>query len=102
MNQSLLNNIKTKAEPVLRSHDVEFAAVFGSAARGEATLESDIDILIRYSKSPGLWDHIGLAQELSETLGSKVDLVSERFIHPYIKENIQTDLQVIYGKRRYL
>ena len=97
-----LKYIEEKAVPVLKRNDVEFAAVFGSYARGEAKEQSDIDFLIRFSVPKSLLDSIGLEQELSDILGKKVDVVSEKYIHPYIKTNITKDLKVLYGKRRYI
>lgn len=97
-----LKYIEKRVIPVLKRNDVEFAAVFGSYARGEAKEQSDIDFLIRFSVPKSLLDSIGLEQELSDVLGKKVDVVSEKYIHPYIKPNITKDLKVLYGKRRYI
>lgn len=102
MNKGVFEQIKNKAEPILRNHDVEFAGVFGSFARGETRPASDIDFVIRYAVPKGLFDLVGLAQELSDTLDRKVDIVSEKAVHPYLKKNIVSDLQIMYGQRRYL
>ena len=96
-----LQEITIKALPILQRNDVEFAGVFGSYARGEARETSDIDLLIRYSAPKGL-DHIGLALELEEALGKKVDLVTEKYIYPPLKPHIARDLKILYGTRRYL
>ena len=98
MNQEKFEQIKRKAEPILRQNDVEFAGIFGSVARGKATPKSDIDILIRYSKTPGLFDHIGLAQTLEDTLQTKVDLVTEGSLKKSLAVVVKKDLQVLYGR----
>lgn len=97
-----LKYLERKIIPILKRNDVEFAAVFGSRVRGEARLDSDVDILVRFSAPVGLYDFIGLEQNLSEVLDRKVDLVSEESVHPYIKSNVAKDLKVLYGKRRYI
>jgi predicted nucleotidyltransferase len=69
--------------------------IFGSFARNEEQRDSDLDILVNFSKPINLLDIIGLEQELAEKLGIKVDLVTERSVHPKIKKYINNDLKVI-------
>ena len=63
--------------------------IFGSYARNEQTKESDLDILVNFGETISLLDIIGLEQELSEKLGVKVDLLTERAVHPKIKKYIE-------------
>jgi predicted nucleotidyltransferase len=84
---------------ICQANDVSMLGVFGSVARGEATEESDIDILVKFSKQKGLLAVVRLERVLSEVLGRKVDLLTEAAISPYIRENILNDLQVLYGSR---
>jgi len=69
--------------------------IFGSYARNEEKQGSDLDILVNFSKSISLLDLVGLEIELSERLGIKVDLVTERAVHPKLKNYINQDLKVI-------
>ena len=89
----------TRAEPVFREFNVAFAGVFGSYARGEQTEKSDIDLLVRFSKVPGLFTFTKFQNKLSKILGIKVDLVTENALHPLMKEAVFNDLRVIYGQR---
>ncbi len=91
--------IKEKVQPLLESNDVEFAGIFGSYARGEAHKKSDVDLLIRFIKPKSLLKIVRLENELSALLNNKVDLVTEHFLSPYIKDNVLKDLQPIYGQR---
>ncbi len=93
-----LAELKEKVLPVLKRSGVEYAGVFGSAARGEASLESDIDILVRYKQTPGLFAHIGLAQDLEDILHTKVDLVTERSLKKSLIPYVKKDLKALYGK----
>ncbi len=52
--------ISKKIEPVLRKHDVSFAGLFGSRARGEERADSDVDILVRFNKQKGLFEMVDL------------------------------------------
>jgi predicted nucleotidyltransferase len=65
-------------------------------ARGEATDQSDIDLLVYFSKRKSLLAFVGLERQLSTALGRKVDLVTEAAISPYLRERILRELQVIY------
>ena len=82
---------------ICRENDVAMLGVFGSMARGEATEQSDIDLLVKFSERKGLLAHVRLERILSESLDRNVDLLTEAAISPYIRENILKDLQVIYG-----
>jgi predicted nucleotidyltransferase len=52
--------------------DVRVAVLFGSRARGEATIDADVDVAVL---GDGL-DRLGLAAELSRAVGLEVDVVS--------------------------
>ncbi len=88
-----------KLAKICRENDIAMLGVFGSVARGEATEQSDIDFLVKFSKRKSLIAMVRLERLFSETLGRKVDLLTEAAISPYIRENILNDLQVIYGSR---
>jgi predicted nucleotidyltransferase len=51
--------------------------VFGSAARGEDTDASDIDLLVRFAPGSSLFDLIHFSDELESIHGRRVDVVSE-------------------------
>lgn len=62
--------------------------IFGSVIRGEATDKSDVDILVEFGPGSSLLDHIALSQDLEELLGRKVDVVNERALHWYIRDQV--------------
>ncbi|MBA4251926.1 MAG: hypothetical protein C0425_03240 [Chlorobiaceae bacterium] len=71
-------------------------AVFGSYARGEEKPESDIDILVNFSGRKNLLEIVKMERELSEVLGIKVDLLTEKSISPYLINTIKKEMAVIY------
>lgn len=71
--------------------------IFGSVARNENSSDSDIDILYHFKETIGLFKLINLQYQLEDKLNKKVDLVSEKFIHPKLKPYIFNDLKIIYG-----
>ena len=85
-----------KIVSILARYRVKKIAVFGSYARGEAKPESDIDILVEFSERKSLLDLVGIEQELSEALGVKADLLTEKAISPYLIDRIKKEMKVIY------
>mgnify|MGYP001190422202 CR=1 FL=1 len=56
-------------------HGASNVRVFGSVARGEATPESDVDLLVTFPAQVGLYELVGLSQELEALLGRSVSVV---------------------------
>ena len=80
---------------VLRNHRSDLASkgvrsvfLFGSVARDEAALESDVDLLVDFDRPIGLFDFIGLQQHLERVLGCTVDLVPRDGIKPLLCQSI--------------
>lgn len=73
-------------------------SIFGSYARGENSSNSDLDILISldYSNRISLLDLIGAEQDISDALGIKVDLVTEKSLHPFIRPYVEKDCITIF------
>ena len=67
---------------------VETIALFGSYCKGEQSEDSDVDILVSFSKLIDLFEFVELENYLSELLGSKVDLVMKDSLKPRIKDNV--------------
>jgi uncharacterized protein len=65
----------TKLAEICRRNDVSRLGVFGSAARGEATALSDLDLLVNFSRRKGILAVVSLERQLADALGRKVDLV---------------------------
>jgi uncharacterized protein len=84
---------------ICRSNAVTSVGVFGSMARGEATGQSDIDLLVEFGERKSLLDLAKLQRELSTSLGRKVDVLTRDAISPYLRERILSEVQTIYGTR---
>lgn len=78
-----LSDVRNARERLLRAavrHGLRDVRIFGSVARGEATEESDIDLLVDLQPGRTLIDLIGFQQEAETILGVKVDAVTERLL----------------------
>lgn len=83
--------ISSKRDEILRlakKHGARNIRVFGSAARGEAGPDSDVDFLVEMEPGRSLMDHVALLQDLEEILDCKVDVVSEKALHWYIRDRV--------------
>ena len=66
---------------------VERLGLFGSFATGDQTQDSDVDILVEFSKPLG-WEFFDLKSSLEHELQRKVDLVSVKALKSQLRENI--------------
>jgi len=88
--------IEKKIITILQKHNAGKIGVFGSFARGEERPESDIDLVVTFKDRKSLLALIRIERELSETLGRKVDLLTEESIHPYLADTIKSELKVLH------
>ncbi|MEO0986195.1 MAG: nucleotidyltransferase family protein [Cyanobacteria bacterium J06639_14] len=87
----LLRAQKKDILAIATKHGASNIRVFGSVARGEATEESDIDLLIDLEPNRSLLDHIGLMQDLEDLLGCPVDIVEAAALHERIRDRALKD-----------
>lgn len=83
--------LKARRDEILRiaaKHGASNVRVFGSAARGEADGDSDIDFLVDLEPGRSLLDHAGLILDLQDLLGRKVDVVTEKSIYWLLRRRI--------------
>ena len=80
--------IRQHLPKLIQDYNIKYLGIFGSYVRGEQKEDSDLDILVEFSKEPDLLEFIGLKQELSETLGVEVDLVMKSALKPRIGKRI--------------
>ncbi len=94
MSSSELHNIIIEH---LLPYEPKYIGLFGSFVRGENTAESDIDVLVSFGQLFGMLEYIKIERELSDKLGCKVDLLSERALkNEKLKQYIYSDLQIIF------
>lgn len=80
---------------------VEKAWIFGSFARNQESLDSDIDLIVRFVKPNkiDLFDYVGMSQELENITGRQIDLVEEGFILPRAREKVEKEKIMIYERK---
>ena len=78
----------SRIRAIASKHGIENVRLFGSAARGEADPESDLDLLIALGPSRGFRDLMDFCDEVEEALKRRVDVVVEDGLSPFIKERV--------------
>lgn len=82
--------IKAKRNDIVQiaaRHGASNVRVFGSVARGEATAESDIDVLVDLEPGRSLLDLGGLLMDLRALLGCNVDVATANSLRPRVRES---------------
>jgi len=79
--EDLRHDEKAAILDLARRHGARGIRVYGSVARGQATDQSDLDLLVEWEPDRSLLDVVGLKQDLEDLLGVTVDVGSERGLH---------------------
>lgn len=72
----------------LKRFGVTRIALFGSFARDEARDDSDVDLLVEFSRPVGLFEFIDLQSHLAKLLGRRVDLATAEMLHESMRDTI--------------
>ncbi len=72
-------------------HKAENIRIFGSVARGDANENSDVDILVHFREGASLFDLIHLIDDTSTLIHTKVDVVSDGGLSPYLARRILSE-----------
>jgi predicted nucleotidyltransferase len=91
---TIRETIREKREAILSAaekHKATQVRLIGSVARGEARSDSDIDLLVTWADGASLLDQAGLTLELESMLGRKVDIASDGWVKPSIRESVYRD-----------
>ncbi len=92
--QDILSSLKKLKREVAREYSVKKIGLFGSVSRSEETEQSDVDLLVEFSKPVGFVTFMRLENFLSERLGERVDLVTSDSLKPVIRQDVLAE--VIY------
>lgn len=67
--------------------------VYGSVARGEATQNSDVDLIADFESPPGLFKLFDIQYYLEDKIGRKIDFSQPQSLHKALKDIILSEAQ---------
>jgi len=98
--QEIIEKLRdTQLQNYLKNKGIEHLSLFGSYARDEAKSDSDLDLLIQLQDGSRVWllTLWAIEQELLKNIPvSKIDFVSNKYVHPMIRDYIEKDVISIY------
>lgn len=95
----LSTDILQQIKAYLAEKPVNKAYLFGSYGRGDASVDSDVDILVEldYTLPIGLL-FVQMKLDLEKLIEKEVDLVSAKGLSKYIKPTIEKEKLLIYAR----
>jgi len=86
--QKILKILAENQSEIGSRFGVASLSLFGSVARDEAATESDVDILVTFTKTPGIFGFLELKEYLENLLQCSVDLVTKNALKKQFREQI--------------
>ena len=94
--RNLIDSIRAERDAIIRAaadHGVTNVRIFGSAARGNARPDSDIDVLVDLEPGRNLFDLGGFLMDVQDIVGRRVHVVTEGSVHWYVRDRILQEAQ---------
>jgi len=90
--QNILKILAEHRSEIELRFGVASLSLFGSVARDEDVAESDVDILVTFVKTPGIFGFIELKEYLENLLQCSVDLVTKNALKKQFREQVLQEL----------
>ncbi|NIM13154.1 MAG: hypothetical protein GTO45_13625 [Candidatus Aminicenantes bacterium] len=87
--------IKAHKSELKQNYKVKEIGIFGSYVRGKQQEKSDLDVLVDFDETIGLFRFVALERFLSQLLGVKVDLVMKSALKPRIGDRILKEVNYL-------
>jgi len=102
-----IEELRRRVAPVAQKYKISDVYIFGSYARGDATDDSDVDVLFKRERSEAQGIMMGaLYEDLRESIGKGIDLLTEESLvqhdtensNPWFYKNMLNERVKIYGQ----
>ena len=90
--EKIKQTLKQNKVALRKEFKVKQMGLFGSYVRGEQKKNSDVDILVEFSQTPGLFDYMRVENRLGDLLHRRVDLVMKGSLKPGIGRHIMREV----------
>lgn len=92
---TIRSTIRKFSSEIKNQFKAEIIGIFGSYARNEQHRGSDVDVLVRFDSGATLFDLVALSDYLEDILDVPVDVVSEKALHPMMRDDVMNELVVV-------
>jgi len=86
-----LHKLRQFKQQYSEEYGIERIGIFGSVARGEQTVNSDVDVLVEFGRPVGI-EFIDMSHLLEKEFNRKVDVVSRRGVKDKYLKEIERDI----------
>ena len=83
-------------ERFCRENDIAYLGLFGSYAEGKQRKNSDMDILVSFSKSKSLTEFVRIEGAMSRLFRKKIDLVTKNSLSPFMRKTALQQVKPLY------
>jgi uncharacterized protein len=91
MNRDRILSILREHRETLKTMGLKSMALFGSVARDEAHLTSDVDLLVEFEPPLTFDRYMDMKFYLEDLLGTKVDLVTRNSLKVQIRDRVEQE-----------
>jgi len=91
--KTVLRQRRSEIFKIADQYGVHNIRIFGSVGKETERPDSDVDFLVDLEKGRSLLDLGGMVFDIQRLLGRRVDIVTEKGLHWYIKETILNEAE---------
>ena len=92
----VLKKLEENLPEIRERFGIEEIGIFGSVARGEDTIESDVDVLYTFQEGRGnLREYAGFTEYLERLFGREIDFVSKKWLSARLRPYVEPDMILI-------
>ena len=89
----ILTKLEANEAFIKSKFGVKKIGIFGSFARGDSGEQSDVDVLVEFEPDKNTFDNfMDLLFYLEDLFGKKVDLITTRGLHRYIRPFVEREV----------
>ena len=90
---------KKKIAEICRRHHIQKLSLFGSVLRDDFGPDSDVDVLVEYQPGRSIgFEVFDIEEELSHLFGHPVDLVTQKYLNPRLRERVLNSAEIQYAE----
>lgn len=91
-----IEEIKEALQPLCKKYHIQSVILFGSYSKGNATGESDIDLVVEYDSDTKAFVRMEFMDDVETVFGKKIDFINIRVIPEMLKNDIEKEGILLY------